>query len=47
MLGWVETEPSVALQASVDWHLAHPPGVVGDFLADEKALAVGLRREPR
>jgi len=42
MLGWTETEPVVALQASVDWHLAHPPEGSDDFTADETAL--GARR---
>jgi hypothetical protein len=25
VLGWTETDPLIALRASVDWHLAHPP----------------------
>jgi nucleoside-diphosphate-sugar epimerase len=26
LLGWEDTDPAVALRASVDWHLANPPG---------------------
>ncbi|HET9310745.1 MAG TPA: NAD-dependent epimerase/dehydratase family protein [Actinomycetota bacterium] len=37
-LGWIDTDPQVALEASVGWHLAHPPGASDDFTADEIAL---------
>jgi nucleoside-diphosphate-sugar epimerase len=39
VMGWKETDPVVALQASVDWHLAHPPDETEDFDADDRALA--------
>ena len=40
VLGWGESDPSVALRQSVEWHLAHPPADDGrDFSADDKALA--------
>jgi nucleoside-diphosphate-sugar epimerase len=37
-LGWIDTDPQVALEVSVAWHLAHPPGASDDFTADEIAL---------
>jgi len=40
LLGWQETEPHEAVQRSVAWHLANPPGDAGeDFGADDRALA--------
>jgi nucleoside-diphosphate-sugar epimerase len=40
LLGWEETDPHVALQRSVGWHLANPPeDASDDFAADERALA--------
>jgi nucleoside-diphosphate-sugar epimerase len=38
LLGWRDTDPVAALERSVAWHLAHPPGDVGDFSADDRAL---------
>lgn len=38
VLGWTETDPLIALRASVDWHLAHPPEASEGFTADEAAL---------
>ena len=41
-LGWRETDPTEALEASVRWHLAHPPAEWSrDFSADDDALAAG------
>jgi nucleoside-diphosphate-sugar epimerase len=42
LLGWEESDPTAALQRTVEWHLAHPPE--GDqagagFTADDEALA--------
>lgn len=39
-LGWTTTDPWSALQATVRWHLAHPPSNSSDdFAADDRALA--------
>ena len=39
-LGWTTTDPWAALQATVSWHLAHPPANPSDnFAADDRALA--------
>lgn len=38
-LRWTDTDPDVALRASVQWHLAHPPAADDDFAADDAALA--------
>ena len=37
-LGWSTTDPTEALQASVAWHLAHPPPGATDLAADDHAL---------
>jgi UDP-glucose 4-epimerase len=40
LLGWQPTEPSVAIAASVAWHLANPPhDASDDFTNDDAALA--------
>jgi hypothetical protein len=38
MLHWTEADPSSRLEASVNWHLAHPPEDDGDFTEDDNAL---------
>jgi nucleoside-diphosphate-sugar epimerase len=38
MLGWAEADPDVRLEASVNWHLAHPPEDGADFRDDDAAL---------
>ncbi len=41
MLGWSETDPLVALERSVGWHLANPPQERDeDFSADDRALGI-------
>ena len=40
VLGWQPTDPSVTIQVSVRWHLAHPPPDADqDFSPDDRALA--------
>jgi nucleoside-diphosphate-sugar epimerase len=39
ILGWSETDPVIAVQRSVRWHLEHPPPTDEDFAADDRALA--------
>lgn len=39
-LGWADTDPAMALRASVEWHMANPPPETGfDAAADDAALA--------
>jgi nucleoside-diphosphate-sugar epimerase len=39
MLGWTTSDPAESLQATVSWHLAHPPSNPDlDFTADNLAL---------
>lgn len=39
LLGWSDRDPLEGLQASVAWHLAHPPADDGDLDEDDRALA--------
>lgn len=38
MLGWADVDPEVRLEASVRWHLAHPPKDDSGFRDDDTAL---------
>ncbi len=39
LLGWRTSDPFATLQATVRWHLDHPPAASDDFSADDSALA--------
>ena len=42
LLDYTDTDPLAALQASVTWHLAHPPDGDGNFAADDTALVASF-----
>lgn len=38
ILSWADLDPNMRLEASVNWHLAHPPRDATDFADDDNAL---------
>jgi nucleoside-diphosphate-sugar epimerase len=38
VLGWEDSDRCASLKASVNWHIANPPGSVGEFSTDDAAL---------